>query len=200
MRRTGDLDDAKAALRDLVLAERRNLSAADLAHDARMLAELIMALPEVEYASVVAAYVSVGREPGTGPLLDRLEERGLQILLPIISTDHELDWGRYGGSHALAPASRGLLEPVTHRLGLDAIAEADVVIVPALAVDRRGRRLGRGGGYYDHALMRVRADTITVAMLHEGEILDLPVPHDHLDISVRAAATPSAVVRFGYPH
>ena len=82
--------------------------------------------------------------------------------------------------------------PVGSRV--DAVARADLVVVPALAVDRYGFRLGRGGGSYDRALARVSASTLTVALLHDGELLDrLPAePHDR---PVRAVVTPGGGVQ-----
>ena len=82
------------------------------------------------------------------------------------------------------------MEPVDTRRGVDTIRTAALVIVPALAVDRStGVRLGRGGGSYDRALARVGPNVPTVALLHEGELLD-GVPAEPHDLPVRYAATP----------
>jgi 5-formyltetrahydrofolate cyclo-ligase len=69
------------------------------------------------------------------------------------------------------------------------------VLVPGLAVDRRGVRLGRGGGSYDRVLARLVGRAFTCVLLHDGEVLDLPVPRDRHDVPVDAAATPSGLVR-----
>lgn len=196
-----DPELAKKALRARVLASRRGLDAADLAAVASELATVMLAVPELSSsadrsARRVAAYVSVGREPGTGPLLDGLLERGFEVILPLLLPDLDLDWARYAGAHALRPALRGVLEPTTRPLGADAIAAAAVILVPALAVDRRGLRLGRGGGSYDRALARAQPGALTCALLHRGELLDLPIPRQWHDMSVRAAATPDKFLRF----
>jgi 5-formyltetrahydrofolate cyclo-ligase len=90
---------------------------------------------------------------------------------------------------------RGLLEPVAPRLGPAAVATADVVLTPGLAVDRTGMRLGRGGGSYDRALGRVPVGTFTCTLLHDGELVErVPAaPHDR---RVAAAVTPSGISRF----
>ncbi len=63
-------------------------------------------------------------------------------------------------------------------------------------MDRRGRRLGRGGGSYDRALARlVATDALVVALVHDAEVLDLPIPHERHDIPVHAVATPSGLRR-----
>jgi 5-formyltetrahydrofolate cyclo-ligase len=191
-----DVVSDKQALRERLLSRRRDLLPRALAEAAGALREVLLATPEVAAARMVAAYVSVGPEPGTGSLLEELEARGVQTLLPVQTGDGDLDWGRYTGPMGLAPATRGVLEPQARRLGPDAVARADVVLVPALAVDRRGYRLGRGGGSYDRALRRVVPGTaLVVALLHDGELLDLPVPTEPHDLPVDAAATPSGLVR-----
>jgi 5-formyltetrahydrofolate cyclo-ligase len=145
----------KLALRDQLLTARGQLPVADLADRAHRVSGLLMATTEVQRAATVAAYVSVGREPGTGILLDSLRAAGKRVIVPLLQPDNDLDWASYDSAASLASARRGLLEPLTARLGVEAIAGADVVIVPGLAVDAAGMRLGRGGGSYDRALGRV---------------------------------------------
>jgi 5-formyltetrahydrofolate cyclo-ligase len=193
--RTDDLADAKAALRRRVLDARRRLRPGDLGSAARALRDVLLATPEVSRARVVAAYVSVGREPGTGPILDALLERGTEVLLPVMLPDGDLDWAVHEGDAALTEASRGLLEPTGPPLGAGAVGGAAAMLVPGLAVDRRGVRLGRGGGSYDRALARLGGRAFTCVLLHDGEVLDLPVPRDRHDVPVLAAATPSGLVR-----
>lgn len=186
----------KQALRDRLLSRRRAMSARALAEAAGGLRDVLLAAPAVRDARTVAAYVSVGGEPGTGPLLEELEERGTEVLLPVQCPDDDLDWARYTGPVGLAPATRGILEPRARRLGLDAVRRASVVLVPALAVDRRGYRLGRGGGSFDRVLARLVGTPVeTIALLHDGELLDLPVPRQPHDLPVAAVATPSRLVR-----
>jgi 5-formyltetrahydrofolate cyclo-ligase len=186
-------ETAKQALRAAVLARRRALSVPDLARHAEALAGVVLGL--VGDARTVAAYVSVGAEPGTGPLLAALEARGVETLLPLLRGDGDLDWARYTGPEGLTSAPRGLVEPRARPLGTQAVGRACVLIVPALAVDRRGYRLGRGGGSYDRVLSRlVGRDVRVVALLHDGELLDLPVPREPHDRPVQGVALPSGFV------
>jgi len=182
------------ALRDQLLADRRRRPLAEVVAAAHAIADHLLATPDVRRAATVAAYVSMNGEPGTGPLLDALVAAGKRVILPVLLSDGDLDWAPYAGPGGLAPASRGLLEPTAHRLGPDAIATADVVLVPGLAVDTAGVRLGRGGGSYDRALGRVPVGTVTCALLYEGEV-GVPVPVEPHDRAVRWAATPAGVVR-----
>ncbi|GAA1247945.1 hypothetical protein GCM10009665_43570 [Kitasatospora nipponensis] len=194
----------KAALRSHLLAERRALSPERRAAAAAALAE--RALPLVPAGGVVAAYVSVGAEPGTRPLLDLLAARGLRVLLPVLLPDNDLDWAPYQGAGHLAPAGRGLLEPTAPRLGPAAIGTAALVLLPGLAVDRRGLRLGRGGGSYDRVLARLDELTghaghpgpLLATLLYESELLER-VPAEPHDRPVHAAVTPAGVHHFADP-
>jgi 5-formyltetrahydrofolate cyclo-ligase len=186
----------KPALRSRLLAARRALSPEQRAAAAAAIAE--RALPLVPPGAVVAAYVSVGAEPGTRPLLELLRERGVRVLLPVLLPDNDLDWAAYQGPERLAPAARGLLEPVGERLGPDAVTGAGVVLLPGLAVDRHGLRLGRGGGSYDRVLARLAAagaEPLLATLLYAAELLErVPAePHDH---PVHAVVTPLGVHRF----
>ncbi|WP_069112441.1 5-formyltetrahydrofolate cyclo-ligase [Jiangella alba] len=195
---TTTVREAKRALRERILTRRRELDATALAAAAGRLRDVVLGLPEVAAASTVALYVSVGREPGTGPLVEALSDDGVDVLLPVLLPGGDLDWARYTGPRGLVPAARGLLEPDGERLGPDAVTAAAVLLVPGLAVDRRGHRLGRGGGSYDRVLARQLASSppaFTCVLLHDGEVLDMPVPREPHDVPVDAAATPGGAHR-----
>jgi len=180
---------AKIALRDQIRTSRNRLSVAEIGSLGRDLAAVVTAHPDVRRAATVTAYVSVGSEPGTGALLDSLASLGKRVILPVVLPDMDLEWGTWRGPTSLAPARFGLLEPVD-RLGVDAIATADVVLVPGQAVSTTGARLGQGGGCYDRALGRVPVGTPVVCLLYDGEV-GVDVPMDDHDRRVTAAATPT---------
>ncbi|NEE01131.1 5-formyltetrahydrofolate cyclo-ligase [Phytoactinopolyspora halotolerans] len=189
--------EAKQALRERITANRSALNATALSVHARALRDVLVSVPEVVAAERVAAYVSVGDEPGTGPLIEELHDRGVHVLLPILLPDFDLDWAEYQGPASLAPARRGLLEPIAPRLGPEAVREADVVLVPAMAVDRRGTRLGKGGGCYDRVLSRLAGRAPAYVLLHDGEVLDMPIPHEPHDVRVNTVVTPSGIQHVG---
>ncbi|MGA5197721.1 5-formyltetrahydrofolate cyclo-ligase [Streptomyces exfoliatus] len=188
----------KTLLRGRLLAARATLDAPSLAHTAASFARHGLELAELAGASTVAAYVSVGREPGTRALLDALHARGVRVLLPVLLPDNDLDWAAYEGPERLAKAGRGLLEPVGPRLGPEAVCSADAVLLPGLAVDGRGMRLGRGGGSYDRVLARLTragVDPALVVLLYADEVV-VRVPEEPHDHPVHAVVTPEGVVRF----
>ncbi|MCI3272451.1 5-formyltetrahydrofolate cyclo-ligase [Streptomyces cylindrosporus] len=189
-------------LRREFLAVRNRLTADDLREAAGALAGRALELPELARARSVAAYVSVGSEPGTLALLDALHARGVQVLLPALLPDNDLDWGAYAGEGSLARVQHGgkmaLFEPSGERLGPDAVTGADVVLLPGLAVDGRGMRLGRGGGSYDRVLARLEragAHPALVVLLYDSEVVER-VPAEVHDRPVDAVVTPSGVRRF----
>ncbi|MGO8883150.1 MAG: 5-formyltetrahydrofolate cyclo-ligase [Streptosporangiaceae bacterium] len=179
----------KSALRRRVAAARAQLPETARTAAGRALADHILGLPEAQMAGTVAAYVSLGTEPGSRGLIFAFWKRGSYVLLPLLRPDGDLDWASYEGPDSLAPGPRGLLEPTEPPRGVTGISSADLVIVPALAADRRGHRLGRGGGSYDRALARVGPAVPTVGLLYDGELVDsVPVaPHDQ---RIRAVAQP----------
>jgi len=183
----------KVALRDQLLTTRRRLGLATVSDRARQLPGLLLDEPEVRRAALVAAYVSIGHEPGTGPLIDALRAAGKRVILPLLLPDNDLDWAEYTGPDALTSGRLGLHEPTAPPLGPEAIATADLVLVPGLAVDRRGHRLGRGGGSYDRALPRATGTIWCV--LNADEVLD-EVPYADHDHRVEGAATEAGLIRF----
>ena len=186
---------AKTAARDQLLAARRARPATDVTACAEAAAEHLLAAAEVRRAATVAAYVAVGTEPGTSTLLAALLAMRCRVLLPVLREDDDLDWGVHSGVGALWPGRRGLLEPTGSLLGVDAVAGADAVLVPGLAVDTTGLRLGRGGGSYDRALARVPEAAFTCVLLYPDEV-GRAVPGEEHDRRVRAAASADGITRF----
>jgi 5-formyltetrahydrofolate cyclo-ligase len=180
----------KAALRRRLLADRARLSPDQRAAAARALRDAVLELPQAQMAGTIAAYYSLASEPDTHGLVYALWKRGSYVLLPLLRPDADLDWASYEGPDSLRPGPRGLAEPAEPPRGMDAVARADLVLVPALAVDRGGVRLGRGGGSYDRALARVGPGVPTIALVYDGELLD-EVPADDHDQRVRLVARPS---------
>ena len=183
------LHEAKTALRRSIIVARAGLSDEQRSEAGRLLRDTVLCLPEAQMAGTVAAYYSVGTEPSTRGLVYALWKRGTYVILPLLRSDGHLDWASYEGPESVTPAGHGLLEPA--QAARHSLASADLVIVPALAADRRGNRLGRGRGCYDRALAQVGPLIPTIALLYDGELLDR-VPAGPLDRPVRMAAQPSA--------
>jgi 5-formyltetrahydrofolate cyclo-ligase len=179
----------KGALRQRLVTARAEMPADSRAAAGRLIRDHVLSLPQVAAAGTIAAYYSVGTEPDTCSLVYALWKRGSYVVLPILAPDGDLDWASYEGPGSLVPGPRGLLQPAEPPRGLGTVSRADVVLAPAVAVDRSGNRLGRGGGSYDRALARVGEQVPVIALLYDTELVDaVPVePHDQ---PVRAVARP----------
>ncbi|HEY3005353.1 MAG TPA: 5-formyltetrahydrofolate cyclo-ligase [Kribbellaceae bacterium] len=184
------MQPSKRELRRELLAARRALSAADRENAAGDLVTTAAAQPLISAARSVAVYAAIPPEPDTAPLIAWFTGRGVRVLLPVLHDDNDLGWGEPGAR--LVTGRFGLSEPAID-LGTGAIRDADLVLCPALAVDRRGVRLGRGGGSYDRALARVPVSTPVVAVLYDAELVDA-LPADPHDRHVTHVLTPARLI------
>jgi 5-formyltetrahydrofolate cyclo-ligase len=192
-----DAAAVKQAMRARIRAERRQRPEPEREALAISLARLALERPEVAAAGCVACYASLPGEPGTTPLRQALRANGTTVLLPVVLQDGHLEWAQDDGD--LVPAERfGGDEPTGPRLGLEGIGRAHVVIVPALAVDTLGNRLGQGAGYYDRTLRLIAPGVPVYALVHDSEVLDAaiePVPAEPHDLPVDAVITPDRYLR-----
>ncbi|OBF26083.1 5-formyltetrahydrofolate cyclo-ligase [Mycobacterium sp. ACS1612] len=181
----------KSELRSEILKARRAV-APDL-HNAEADALCAHMRSFITPSITVCAYVPVGSEPGSVDMLDSLLRHQVRVLLPVARHDAAgvpvpLQWGEYRPG-ALVAAQFGLQEPAEPWLDADAIGAATVVLVPALAVDRSGVRLGRGAGFYDRSLPLAAAAARLVAVVRDGELVDR-LPAEPHDVRMTHALTP----------
>jgi 5-formyltetrahydrofolate cyclo-ligase len=170
----------KTRWRTTVVAARRALPPSVRAARAVSLAAAAVRLADTT-GGPVCAYLPVGSEPGSPELVAALHAAGHLVLLPVVPPiPGPLDWAAYTGPDALAAAPLGLREPTGARLGPDAVARARLVLVPGLAADGTGVRLGRGAGHYDRTLPMAAPDVPIVIVLNDEELVaQLPAePHD----------------------
>ena len=185
------MSKTKSELRAALLEARRGVSPYE--HDAEAQA-LVRHLPAlVAGAETVCAYVPVGSEPGSIELIDELHRRRLRVLLAVARSNatgdpQPLQWGEYRPGE-LVEARFGLREPPEPWLATDAVAQASVILVPALAVDRAGVRLGRGAGFYDRSLPLADPAAHLVAVVRDDELIDL-LPAEPHDVRMTHALTP----------
>jgi 5-formyltetrahydrofolate cyclo-ligase len=179
----------KADLRRRLVAARMSMSHSSRNEAGRLIRDHVLEMPEVAAAGTIAAYYSVGTEPDSRGLIFALWKRGSYVILPVLLPEGDLDWASYEGPDSLVPGPRGLVQPAEPARGVETVARAEVVLVPALAVDVAGNRLGRGGGSYDRALARVGPQVPVIALLYDSELLpSVPArPHDQ---RVSAVARP----------
>lgn len=141
-------------------------------------------------ASVIASYVSYGTEPETRYINEEILAQKKLLLIPRMLPDKDLEWVQWNGSRENLQLNGNHYEP----LGDAYSGPIDLVIVPALHVDRKGNRLGQGGGSYDRTLKGLNAWKI--ALVYAGELTSEEIPVETHDRPVDAVATPELLVRF----
>lgn len=189
----------KTELRITFLSARRAMTADERRTESDALRKRLagLAVP----GETVCAYVPVGSEPGSLGMLDALVAAGMTVLLPVAregdaGTPLPLSWGEYHEGD-LVDARHGLREPPAPWLPPDAIGAATMVVVPALAVDRAGVRLGRGAGFYDRSLSMARPAARLIAVVRDGELVD-HLPGEPHDVPMTHALTPGrGIVELG---
>lgn len=174
--------EAKGDVRRRLRETRRRIVAlrdldADATDLARRVAPFVTGLPS---GATVLSYESLPHEPPTGDVHTLLLEAGHRVLVPITLPDWRLEWCRLG-------------DPDRRPLGIDSPRGADLAVIPALAVDHAGTRLGQGGGCYDRVLPMLPAGTPVLALLHPGEAGAGPLPRDEHDVPVHTVVTAEGV-------
>lgn len=157
----------KAALRKDV--KRFYLSPGDKAKSDQLLFAQFLALPQVRAAHTLFLYYGVGTEPDTAQLIEPLLQLGKVIALPCCLSQGTMEFRQYRGPQALQTDLYGIPEPNESCPPLTPRADS-LLLAPALCCDRRGFRLGHGGGYYDRYLARYAP--FTVALCREALLLD----------------------------
>ena len=210
MAQSGEPQD-KTALRQSLLERRAVLhggstAGAEIAAGARSAAELANAelseraikFVKDHCAKSVAIYLSFSTEPSTKNIIAELLASDARVLVPAVATDHSLRWFEFDGA-STKKGALGFAEPDVDSLPEVSLAEADIIFVPALAVDKHGARLGRGGGYYDRALAQLslgeKKHCLKVALVYDEEVLPL-LPSETHDIAVDAAITDKRLIEF----
>ena len=178
------MTDQKAVLRDRARRERSQKFISSNFN-------VILRAPEIESATTIASYISDEFEPSTVEINEAFLRSGKTLLLPRINGDR-LDWVKWDGDPTNLLSKKKISEPTGE--ALSDLSQIQAVIVPALRIDQSGFRLGQGGGYYDRALMHLKAWKI--GLVYAGELSSEVLPHEAHDVPLDAAATPSIVVRF----
>jgi 5-formyltetrahydrofolate cyclo-ligase len=186
------LKQRKRTLRRAVIERRDALDPADRAERSERIAEHVLGLPELRGARTVMAFWSFGSEVETARLLEGLHAAGTRVVLPRVEGDHVVAIVYEPGDEVTA-TSFGAMEPT----GAEVVEPGDVdaVIVPGVAFDRSGHRVGYGGGFYDRFLPRTRAGVPSIAIAFAEQIVDEPVPRGAFDLPVDLIVTEHEVIR-----
>lgn len=191
--------EAKSAWRGVVRRKRLQRGERRMEEHADAFRDQVLTLPEVQGIDCVSVYASRAYEPGTLPLIRALHERGIEVLMPRLGDGLVRGWGTFTSAEDIVERAPGRPpEPSGEFLPSDRLADAELIVVPALGVDTLGTRLGQGAGWYDRALADARPGVPIVALVFEDEFHDADVrvvPREAHDVPVTIVATPSFVAR-----
>lgn len=185
---------AKAILRKTCRQIRNDIPEAQREPAGSAILTAIRNLPEYQAATAICAYMSIGSEVPTGGLLQQIWQDNKQLLLPrVTSTDGIMEMVTVESNSPMTTGAFGIQEPDI-KLPAARHQSFDLVIVPALAYDRQGFRLGYGGGYYDRFLATLPLSTLTIGLCYQCMLLD-EVPRNRYDQAVAVVITETQVLR-----
>ncbi|KNC12024.1 5-formyltetrahydrofolate cyclo-ligase [Klebsiella sp. RIT-PI-d] len=182
-------------IRRLIRQRRRSLSIEQQTDMAQQAAARMMAYPPVVMAHSVALFLSFDGELDTRPLIDQLWRAGKRVYLPVL---HPFSAGnllflRYHPQSELVMNRLKIQEPRLDVREVLPLAQLDVLIVPLVAFDAQGQRLGMGGGFYDRTLQHWQQYRLQpVGYAHDCQQVDA-IPVEEWDIPLPAVVTPSVV-------
>ncbi|HEV2929982.1 MAG TPA: 5-formyltetrahydrofolate cyclo-ligase [Propionibacteriaceae bacterium] len=192
------LQGAKATLRNAIQFRRDTRPVAQRLDDDQARLSIMQAAMRARMPDTVAAYLSKGSEPATLQLVAWLAAHGVRVLLPVLS--HPIGgrlerpaWAPYEGPDRLWTGALGVLEPTGQPLPSEQLPEAELIICPGLAANRLGDRLGRGGGWYDRALVHASQSAPIWVLLNTDEVLDI-IPVQEWDRRVDVIITPEQMI------
>jgi len=190
---TGEIDNAKRALRADLRERRQQHSAAALEAAATGIHEQLDGLVDRLGVRSMSCFLSTTTEPGTREFIADAVARGIRVLLPVTRTDGLLDWAVAEPDGDIAEGLLGLPEPVGELLSPLAVNDVDLLVIPAAAVDRTGMRLGWGRGYFDKTLGSMERRPPVYAVIFDSELLD-EVPQELHDQPVTGVVTPTRTI------
>ena len=187
--------DEREALRRAALARRDRVSPEDRRRWSRAIADRFWRLPELASARTVHFSLSVGSEVETGALVAEAKRRRLRVVVPVTVVEgRRLVLAEFEGVETLEPGPFGILEPRAASRKIVEVEDVDALVIPGVAFDDQGNRLGWGAGYYDRLLADARRGVPIIALAYECQIVPVIPPRDH-DVRVSVIVTDQRVIR-----
>ncbi len=187
--------ERKRQLREVALLKRRSIDPARLAELSSNVLKNLVSLPEYQRARQIISYVAKPDEVQTRPIVERALEDGKRVAAIVTNvTSRTLSFHEIGSfEEDLVPGPFGILEPIPSHSHPIAISEADMILVPLVAWDEQGHRLGYGAGYFDRSLAGATGVRKVGLALESQRIPH--VPESRLDVPLDVIVTDTRVVR-----
>lgn len=191
-----EIGENKAALRAEMRAIRKSIDEKTRAKAAENLVQRLTTLPAVKHAHAIGAYSAYGSELSLRPSIDALRARDMPptIAYPILVKEDAMVFVKFGADddkRVLEKPTALVTNVPTERI-VD-VSDLELILVPGLAFDKHGNRLGQGGGFYDRFLPHITSGTITIGIAFDEQIVD-SIPTGVHDKRVNYILTPSRLI------
>lgn len=185
-----DARNYKKELRRIFLKTRSELAAEDIIEKSAKIMSRLFSLSEFRGAKTIMFYVDAGNEVKTRDGLTKALSEGKRVVVPKVKKGYGLLAIEIKSLDELSPGTFGILEPAGEK-GISP-EEIDLVVVPGVAFDKRGNRMGYGAGYYDSFLPKLRPEVKKVAVAFEMQVTD-SLPAEEHDVKMDLIITENTI-------
>ncbi|AYO31526.1 5-formyltetrahydrofolate cyclo-ligase [Biomaibacter acetigenes] len=185
-----DARNYKKELRRIFLKTRSELAAEDIIEKSAKIMSRLFSLSEFRGAKTIMFYVDAGNEVKTRDGLTKALSEGKRVVVPKVKKGYGLLAIEIKSLDELSPGTFGILEPAGEK-GISP-EEIDLVVVPGVAFDKRGNRMGYGAGYYDSFLPKLRPEVKKVAVAFEIQVTD-SLPAEEHDVKMDLIITENTI-------
>ncbi|MGI6587357.1 MAG: 5-formyltetrahydrofolate cyclo-ligase [Peptococcia bacterium] len=183
----------KKDLRQEMLKKREKLSLIEVKKKSLQINKQLLLFPAYDSAKIILTYLPIKNEPDTLPLIKNAWRQKKEVLIPVTQTTYKsLILSKLESLKELTKGNYGILEPKQEFLRPTTPHSVDLCLLPGLAFDHNGYRLGYGGGYFDRFLSSLRSDCLTIALAYDFQILDT-IPRAEHDIPIDIIITESTI-------
>jgi len=183
----------KQALRKHMLERREKLSLLEVQRKSQQMNQQLLLHSAYQTAKAILTYLPIRNEPDTLPVINAAWQQKKQVLIPVIQANNKtLVLSKLDNLQELIPGIYNILTPKPDYIRPVNPDSVDVCILPGVAFDRKGYRLGYGGGYFDRFLPKLRANCLKIALAYDFQILDC-LPRTEFDLPVNIVITESSL-------
>lgn len=184
----------KQILKSEIFERRKSLSREEVKEKSRIIKEKLNSMPEFKKSKNILTYVSFNNEVDTINIINGLLTKNeKKVLVPYVDKDKVIQISKINSFDDLEPKTFGILEPKRNKIKKFDIDKLDLVIVPGIAFDKNGHRIGYGHGYYDRFLEKIKKDTAKIALAFDFQIVD-KIPEERHDVPVDVVVTEKRVI------
>lgn len=187
----------KAEIRRIILQKRNSLTKEEVASKSRRIQERLYSLKQFVTAKCVMAYASFRNEVNTSLIIDKCLKSGKKVFLPLVDKDSDnlIAYEIRDFLTDTAPGSFGIMEPVIKDRKRIRIDEIDICLIPGIAFDRSGNRIGWGRGYYDSFLRNLPARAGKYGLAYDFQLIERIMSTDK-DVPINGLITESEILLF----